>query len=453
MRSLLVCDAVAAVVAAALALLVQFGEYTENPLYRAAAALFPVGWVGSMTLGRAYESRYLGVGSEEYRRVFDSAVRILAVVAIATLALGNGLARGFVVMIFPLALVLTLTFRYVARRFLHRARRRGEYRARVIVVGRERAISEMLTRLTQGIAYEPVGVCVDRASGPDVDGVPVLGTSHQIVEALKAAAADTVAVAAWSDLSQEDLRRLSWRLEGTGVDLLVAPSLTDIAGPRVTIRPEAGVPLLHIDEPVFEGPQRVVKGLLDRALAVPGLLLLSPLLLLVTLLVRLDSRGPALFRQVRVGVDGRHFTIYKFRTMHVDAEERLAGLAAENEASDGLLFKMRDDPRITRVGKYLRRLSVDELPQLLNVVHGSMSLVGPRPPLPREVDAYDDDVRRRLLVKPGLTGLWQISGRSDLPWEEAVRLDLHYVENWSPMLDLVILYRTLGAVLASKGAY
>ena len=452
-RRLVVLDALAAATAGAVALLAEFGAFSQAPGYRIAAALFPLGWVAALTIGHAYQSRYLGVGGEEYRRVFDSAVRVLAAISVLVLAVGYDPARGFVVLIFPLTAALTLLGRYVSRRLLHRARSRGRYRSRVIVVGRERAISEMLGRLRGGTAYEPVGACVDRSSGPTVDGVPVVGSSHQIVEALRATGADTVAVAAWSDLSQEDLRRLSWRLEGTGVDLLVAPSLTDIAGPRVTIRPEAGVPLLHIDEPVFEGPQRVLKGALDRVLAGLGVLAVLPLLVAVTVLVRLDSPGPAFFRQVRVGVDGRTFTIFKFRTMYTDAEARLAELADRNEAGDGLLFKMRDDPRITRVGKVLRRFSIDELPQLANVVAGSMSLVGPRPPLPREVDSYDDDVRRRLLVRPGVTGLWQISGRSDLAWDEAVRLDLHYVENWSPMLDLVILYRTVGAVLASRGAY
>jgi exopolysaccharide biosynthesis polyprenyl glycosylphosphotransferase len=246
---------------------------------------------------------------------------------------------------------------------------------------------------------------------------------------------------------------MSWRLEGSGVTVVVAPQLTDIAGPRIHVRPVAGLPLLHIEQPEFRGMRRVIKSGIDRAVALVALLLLSPLLLGVAACVRLTSKGPALFKQVRVGAQGSHFTMLKFRSMRSDAEAQLAALRALNENGDGLLFKMKDDPRITGVGKWLRRFSLDELPQLINVLFGQMSLVGPRPPLPSEVERYGGDVSRRLLVKPGLTGLWQISGRSELPWDEAVRLDLHYVENWSVALDFMILWKTVGAVLHGRGAY
>ncbi len=226
-----------------------------------------------------------------------------------------------------------------------------------------------------------------------------------------------------------------------------------MTGPRIHIRPVAGLPLLHVEEPSFSGGRRIVKSLFDRIIALAALLVLAPLLVVIAAAVRLTSAGPALFCQTRVGRNGREFRIYKFRSMRITAEEELAALIAQNEAGDGLLFKIRKDPRITRVGGWLRRLSLDELPQLLNVVKGEMSLVGPRPPLPAEVAQYASDVRRRLLVKPGLTGLWQVSGRSDLSWEESVRLDLHYVENWSLALDVMILWKTAWAVLRSRGAY
>jgi len=211
--------------------------------------------------------------------------------------------------------------------------------------------------------------------------------------------------------------------------------------------------LLHIEEPEFTGSRRLLKSVVDRSIAVVALILLSPLLAVLVLLVRLDSHGSAVFRQIRVGVDGQDFTIYKFRSMYQDAEHRLHTLTEANEYTDGPLFKVRADPRITRMGGWLRRFSVDELPQLLNVVKGEMSLVGPRPPLPQEVSQYGKDVRRRLLVKPGLTGLWQISGRSELSWDESVRLDLHYVESWSLALDLMILWKTFAAVVRRQGAY
>jgi exopolysaccharide biosynthesis polyprenyl glycosylphosphotransferase len=210
--------------------------------------------------------------------------------------------------------------------------------------------------------------------------------------------------------------------------------------------------MLHVEHPRLHGGSRLIKEAFDRVGALALLAVFGPLLLTVALCVRLTSRGPVLFRQVRVGRDGSQFRIFKFRSMYLDAEARLAELRHLNE-HDGVLFKIRDDPRVTRVGRWLRRFSLDELPQLLNVLMGQMSLVGPRPPLPSEVAAYAGDVRRRLAVKPGMTGLWQVSGRADLPWEEAVRLDLRYVENWSLSLDLVILLRTMTAVVRSSGAY
>ena len=265
--------------------------------------------------------------------------------------------------------------------------------------------------------------------------------------------ADTVAVGAWSDLTQADLRRLSWELEGSGISLVVAPSLTDVAGPRIHIRPVSGLPLLHIEEPDFSGGRRLLKSVADRGIALVSLVLLAPLFALLALLVRLDSEGDVMFRQTRVGVDGRDFTIFKFRSMYRDAEQKLSALMEANEHTDGPLFKMKQDPRITRMGRWLRRFSLDELPQLVNVAKGDMSLVGPRPPLPSEVSQYGLDVRRRLLVKPGLTGLWQISGRLHLSWDESVRLDLHYVESWSLALDAMILWKTVAAVVRRHGAY
>jgi lipopolysaccharide/colanic/teichoic acid biosynthesis glycosyltransferase len=253
--------------------------------------------------------------------------------------------------------------------------------------------------------FSVVGACIDRAQGPEVEGVPVVGTSTSIVGALRTTGADTVAVGAWSDLSQSDLRRLSWQLEGSGVDLVVAPSLTDVAGPRIHIRPVSGLPLLHVEEPEFSGIRRLLKNTVDRSVAAVALLMAAPLLLTLAIVVRLTSRGPAFFTQERVGTEGERFTMYKLRSMYVDAEQRLADLKAHNQHGDGVLFKMKDDPRVTPVGRHLRRFSLDELPQLINVVKGDMSLVGPRPPLQSEVKQYQNDVRRRLLVKPGSRAL------------------------------------------------
>jgi exopolysaccharide biosynthesis polyprenyl glycosylphosphotransferase len=452
-RWLLAVDFAAAAVAAVVALNLRFGQGADR-FYLLATIAFPFLWVAGNALARAYEPRFLGTGSEEYRRVFDSGIRLLAATALVAFATQYDVARLYVLVAFPTAVVLCLVGRYAARQVLHRQRRAGRCQHAVIVVGRERSCAELVRQLRREsyAGFSVVGACVDRPQGAEVEGVPVVGTSRTIAEALRRTGADTVAVGAWSDLTQGDLRRLSWELEGTGVDLVVAPSLTDVAGPRIHIRPVSGLPLLHVEEPELTGGRRLLKGAVDRGLASLVLLLMAPMLLIVGVAVRIDSRGPALFRQTRVGVDGRTFRMYKFRSMRVDAEQRLAELQAANE-NDGLLFKIRDDPRVTRLGRLLRRYSIDELPQLLNIVKGDMSLVGPRPPLPQEVDRYLPDVRRRLLVRPGLTGLWQISGRSDLSWDESVRLDLDYVENWSLALDFMILWKTVFTVLGRQGAY
>jgi exopolysaccharide biosynthesis polyprenyl glycosylphosphotransferase len=453
-RSLLLLDIGLATAASLAALLVRFGD-AANSTYLLLTLLFPVGFVTCIAVARGYEARFLGAGSEEYRRVADAACRFLALVAVLAFASKYQLARGYVTIAFPLATVLVLLGRYAARQHLRAGRRQGRYVHRVLVVGRERSSAELIRQLRRETdnGFQVVGACLEHSAARSVEGVPVVSRASDVLSGLRRTGADTVAVSAWSPLSQEDLRRLSWELEGTGVALVVAPALTDVTGPRIHIRPVSGLPLLHVEQPEFRGGRRVLKGAFDRSAALAALVLLAPFLLVIALLVRATSPGPALFRQVRVGKAGQTFSIYKFRSMRATAEQELAALLAQNEACDGLLFKIRQDPRITPVGAWLRRYSLDELPQLFNVIRGQMSLVGPRPPLADEVARYGNDVRRRLLVKPGLTGLWQVSGRSDLSWEQSVRLDLHYVENWSLALDLAILWRTVAAVLRRQGAY
>ena len=280
----------------------------------------------------------------------------------------------------------------------------------------------------------------------------MLGTVFDTRRMCNEVGADTVLVARGGYDSSHEMRRIAWDLEGSGIDLIVVPSVTDVAGPRIHMRPVAGLPLLHMEQPQAGEAGGLSKRAFDVVLTAFGLLLLSPLLLVIAAVVKLQDGGPVFFRQSRVGRDGDAFGMFKFRSMVVDAEQQLSELKGANEM-DSVLFKMKDDPRITKVGKFLRRYSVDELPQLFNVLRGEMSLVGPRPPLPSEVSQYHDDVHRRLLVRPGLTGLWQVSGRSGLSWDEAVRLDLYYVDNWSMTSDLVILFKTVQAVLGKAGAY
>jgi len=420
-----------------------------------ALALIPV-WVAVIAASGGYARRRLGNGSEEYRSVVLAGVRMLAVISIVVVLNEIVFSRRFLVGYLALGTLLTFGDRYLARRWLHAQRTRGRALQPVVVVGTRRGVADLVRHLRRS-AYaglSVVGACVpgDRELLVDGVAVPVVGAPDDPVASLEVTGATALAVAGASELGEGGLRSLAWSLEGTGIDLIVAPELTDIAGPRISVRPLSGLPLLAVDEPRLSGPARLLKDLLDRVLGALLVLVLSPVLIVAAVMVKVTSPGPVFFWQERVGRDGRSFRMVKFRTMVESAETDLAGLLDHNEL-DGPLFKMRVDPRITPVGRRLRRLSIDELPQLWHVLTGEMSLVGPRPPLPSEVATYGADVRRRLLVKPGMTGLWQVSGRSDLAWDEAVRLDLYYVDSWSPALDLVILWKTVNAVLRGRGAY
>ncbi|MER6943935.1 sugar transferase [Nonomuraea sp. NPDC000554] len=412
-------------------------------------------WPVALTMSGAYRQRAHGEGTEEFKAVFNGGVGLMAAVAIGAYATQTAVARSFVMAMLPLALLSTLYFRYRMRKRLHRRRAVGEYLRHVVAVGHREAILDLVVQFRRQPHHgmQVVGACLPHNSmTADLDGLPVLGSFSDVADAVAEVGADAVAVLACPELDGLTLRRLAWSLESGGTDLFVAPALMDVAGPRISIRPVAGMPLLHLEHPEFEGAKRVVKTVFDRVVAVAAVLLLAVPLLGIFLAIRLTSPGPALFYQTRVGRHGKEFRVVKFRTMVADAEKLKSALLDANEF-DGVLFKIRNDPRITRVGAFLRRYSLDELPQLFNVIRGEMSLVGPRPPLPEEVAKYGEDVRRRLVVKPGMTGLWQVSGRSDLTWEESVRLDLRYVENWSLILDLQILWKTWSVVTHGEGAY
>ncbi|MBX6385135.1 MAG: sugar transferase [Microbispora sp.] len=449
-----VCDIVSALLAGVTAVVIRFGEVTPYVVpYVIASAALPVVWAGILGLHGAYDPRLIGVGAEEFRRVARGGFTLIAGVAIAAYATKTGVARGYVLIALPLALVLTLGARYGLRRRLHRRRARGEgCMRRVVAVGHRTAIAELVEtfRRERYHGMEVVAACVPSHAAGRVADVPVLGDFTDVPLVVEQVRADTVAVLACPELDGAALRRLAWRLERSRTDLVVAPALMEVAGPRTTIRPVAGLPLLHVEHPELAGGRRLIKDMFDRVVAAVALVVLAPLLVVVAVAIRATSPGPALFRQRRVGKDGVEFTILKFRTMRRDAEVRKIDLVSD---ADGVLFKVRRDPRVTPLGAVLRRYSIDELPQLVNVLRGDMSLVGPRPPLPGEVARYGDDVRRRLVVRPGMTGLWQVNGRSDLSWEESVRLDLRYVENWSLMLDLQILWKTWSAVARGAGAY
>jgi exopolysaccharide biosynthesis polyprenyl glycosylphosphotransferase len=454
--ALTVFEVAAAAVAATAVLVTRPSAVSPGTsLFWAALALLVV-WPGLLQATGAHSERVFGTGSDEYRAVGKAGFLLLAVAGFVSYAADLDLSRALVVVAVPALTLVTLLGRWAARCVLRGLRARGRCTKRVVVVGRGSAVLELVGRVRreQFAGMDVVAACVtpdDRGRVADAAGVPV-GGLDEVVALAGRLGADTIAVTSASETAAQYLRQLSWQLEGTGIELLVAPGLIEVAGPRLHIRPMEGLPLLSIEQPRFEGWRRVVKGGLDRAAAACALVLLAPVLLVIAAAIKLTSPGPVLYRQERVGVNGQAFTMLKFRSMVVDADRQVDALQAEN-ISDGVLFKMRVDPRVTPVGRLLRRLSLDELPQLFNVLGGSMSMVGPRPPLPGEVARYDTSVHRRLLVKPGLTGLWQVSGRSDLPWEEAVRLDLRYVENWSLAMDLLILAKTVRAVLSRSGAY
>jgi exopolysaccharide biosynthesis polyprenyl glycosylphosphotransferase len=402
-----------------------------------------------------YEKRFIGSGSDEFRKVLNAGVTLTAGLALISYALNDELSRAYLVISMPAVVVLDLLARLALRKRLHRLRRAGLRMSTVVAVGREAAVSDLISELRR----EPhhglmvVAACLaDNEAASEVAGVPVVGDLEDAADVVRRWDADTAAVLSCAEMDGVKLRQLAWQLEKTGTDLCVAPALLDVAGPRTTIRPTAGLTLLHVDHPQLSGPRQVLKDLFDRCAAALALVLLFPLMLAIALMIRWSDRGPALFAQTRVGKDGELFKIYKFRTMVVDAEARFAEVRKQND-NDGVIFKMYNDPRVTSVGAQLRKWSLDELPQLFNVLIGNMSLVGPRPALPEQTALYADHVRRRLVVKPGVTGMWQVNGRSNLSWEETVRLDLRYVENWSLALDLQILWKTFSVVLKRSGAY
>ncbi|MFZ5850095.1 MAG: sugar transferase [Actinomycetota bacterium] len=436
------------------------GYATAGPLrgpgLGVALAVLPVLWLSTQLLVDGYAERALRSAVVETRRVLVAALTVLAILAVVEVATRASLLRGLVLVGVPLLTLCALGGRWLVRYALTASPARALTR-RALVVGDAGSLSELLPRL--GRAEDEVRVvaaCVDeldRASEVTAHGVPVAGTLTDVPRVARALGCDVVVVVPGRRTRGRWLGDLSWALLDSGIEILMVPSLVEVAPTRLALHELGGISAIRLDAPTFLGQHRLVKAAVDRVVAAAALALLAPVLAGIALLIRWDSPGPVLFRQQRVGRDGRLFTMLKFRTMVIDAEARRGELAHLNERSEGLLFKIRQDPRITRVGRLLRRFSLDELPQLVNVLAGAMSLVGPRPPLPEEAARYDEQVRRRLRVKPGLTGAWQVSGRSDLPWDEAVRLDVGYVENWSLGMDAEILLRTGSAVVRGTGAY
>lgn len=422
----------------------------------------PIGVIllGSLAARKAWQTDVLGHGAEEYRRLGLGLFTGAVVIALIAPFITTADARPWVFAAIPAIAAIAFVARYALRKTLHRSRRFGQCMLPVVAAGGEESIRELIDRARENVhvGWLIQAVCVttpetSRHTGGEIDGVPIVGRLDALAELVRRSGYRVVAVTSDQYWTPDRVRQLAWDLEGTSAELVVAPVLMEMGGPRrLDLCGVLGMPMLRVTQPTFTGWRRLVKELVDRAGAALLLTLVAPALLVIALAIKMTSKGPVSYRQDRVKRDGEIFRIWKFRTMRVGAAAELADLVAANE-SDGPLFKIRHDPRVTVVGRTLRRYSADELPQLFNVLCGHMSLVGPRPPLPEESRTYDPDVGRRLLVKPGMTGLWQVSGRSDLTWQESVRLDLQYVDDWSLALDAVILWKTLRAVISGKGAY
>ncbi len=421
-----------------------------------AGPVIGVAWLTSILVRGGYARSRFDAGTEEFRVVIQATFATAGLVGIGCYLLGIPLSRGFFFIAFVTGGPALLVSRWALRRLVHSIREFGLLQHNVLLVGETSGINEVARVLARErkLGYRVIGCLTpegDREQETST-GIPVLGPCEDAIWQVLSSGADVVFFVAGGLTSTAQMRHIAWALQEHDVQVVVAPSISEVSGDRVRIRPVGGLPLIHVDPPRALDATRWGKRLLDIVGSTLLLVASSPALLFAAVRIKAHDGGPVLFRQTRVGRDGREFELIKLRTMVVDAEAQLPQLHERCGHTEGL-FKLADDPRITRPGSWLRRLSLDELPQLLNVLRGEMSLVGPRPPLPDEVARYHGDMSRRLQVRPGLTGLWQVSGRSDLAWDEAIRLDLFYVDNWSMIRDLSILLRTVRVVVRSSGAY
>lgn len=407
-------------------------------------------WLIALDVADSRDRHTVGHGADEYRRIFNASIGVFAVTIAVAFFLGMELSRALVAVVFPLGLVLLLLSRWMCRQWLRGRQKTGEYLHRAVVIGEPSKVALVgrEIRRAKSSGYEILGVITENTSAADISGFEVLGDIANVERVLDEVRFDALIIVGSDDLDPLTMRRLGYSVSDRDIQLIMAPVLTDIAGPRMHATPVAGLPLVHVDFPRMEGAKRFLKRAFDIVGSSLLLVVMSPVFLISAIAIRIDGPGSIFFRQERIGRGGHTFGMLKFRSMVADADDQLATLLDLQGDAGTPLFKINDDPRITRVGRFFRRHSIDELPQLVNVFLGHMSLVGPRPQRASEVALYDDFAHRRLLVKPGMSGLWQVSGRSSLSWEETIRLDLYYVENWSLMQDLIILFRTVRTVVA-----
>lgn len=428
-----------------------FAHGTKSPLPLILVAM----WLAALSIFQTRSPRVLGAGLDEYRRVMSATFWVFGFVAIAALLLKVEPSRGYLAVALPAGTVGLLLGRWLWRRHMARLRNTGQCLNPLVVIGDRDAVVALVDDLVRNSDhfYDVIGVGIyDHAQEDTLDvagtQIRILGDENQALAALPQSGANTVALTGMERFGSRGIRNLLWELESHDIDLIVSPTST-----RLMMHPVPGYALLHVERPHYQEAKRFHKRAFDVCFATAALAVAMPVLILASIAIKLTSRGPVFYAAERVGLDGEPFTMLKLRTMVNNADALLDDLAHQNESHGGVLFKMREDPRITPVGKVLRRFSVDEIPQFINVLRGEMSVVGPRPPLQREVSTYNGEIRRRLLVRPGVTGLWQVSGRSDLTWDQSVRLDLSYVESWSMGTDVVLILKTVRAVLGRGGAY
>ena len=416
------------------------------------SSLLVILWLGALTLNDTRNYRVIGTGSAEYKRIFDASFALFGGIAILAFLLRIDVARGFLLLSLPLGVLLLFAERWLWRQWLAAQRASGKYSARVLLVGSPDSIAQVANELkrTPTAGYFVVGACGPTGVIGDMipgTNIPIMGSVSAIERAITETCADTVVITSTDDLPPNKVKEISWGLEAGRQHLVLAPNIVDIAGPRIHTRPVAGLPLIHVETPRFSRGERALKRTFDIIAAGVALVVFSLVLVGVALAVKLTSQGPVLYKHERIGLHGKPFRMLKFRSMRVGADVELARLLDEQGTSTQPLFKVMNDPRITPIGRFIRKYSLDEFPQLFNVLGGTMSIVGPRPQIAAEVALYSDAARRRLLARPGITGLWQVSGRSSLDWDQTVRLDLYYVENWSLIGDVTILLRTIRAVV------
>lgn len=418
------------------------------------APMLIVAWLLMLEAVGSRDREVIGVGLSEYRRVLKASLYLFGALAVLSFWLQLELSRALFVTTLPIGMVALLLGRWTVRKWLMRLRSAGRAMSRTLIIGEASAVRQVMDDLRRhsDAGYLPAAVCVVKGDGSLLDDRPALPRLPFADVTTAATSGRYGAVIVAGGVSRQHSRDLAWSLENRPIELMFVPRVVDVAGPRLSFRSVEGLSLMHVDLPRYTGGKLVLKRAFDIVFSAVALLLLLPVLLVVAILIKLDDGGPIIFRQQRVGRFGEPFTIHKFRTMCLDAESKIDALIAAN-GGNALLFKLEDDPRITKIGKILRKYSIDELPQFWTSLRGGMSVVGPRPQVDREVAEYSDVHHRRLLIKPGITGLWQVSGRSELSMDEAIRLDLQYVENWSLIGDITIVLKTVGVVLRPSGAF